>query len=179
MIGAMTKNWWVVLLRGLAAILFGFLAYSFPAGSIVVLVMLFGAYALFDGVLELVVGMKTKVGSLILVGIVGIAAGLFAFFRPGLTAISLLYVIAFWAILAGILQIVAAVRLRKDIADEWFWILSGVLTVLLGCVLVARPGAGALSIVWLIATLAILWGILLVVLAFKLKGLHGRVTATA
>ncbi len=179
MIGAMTKNWWVVLLRGVVAILFGCMTYAYPGLSIALLVLIWGAYALIDGVLALMAGVKAKMGSLILVGVLGIAAGLIALFWPGITAIALLYVIAFWAIMAGILQITAAVRLRAEIQNEWFWILSGVLTVLLGCVLIARPGAGAISVAWLIATFAILWGILLVALAFKLKGLHGRVTARA
>jgi len=126
-----------------------------------------------------VAGVRAKWGSLILLGVLGIAAGVVTFFWPGITAIALLYIIAFWAIVAGVMQIAAAVRLRKEVQGEWLWILSGVCTVVLGCLLIARPGAGAISLVWLIAAFAIAWGVLLVILAFKLKGHHGRLQARA
>ncbi len=109
-----------------------------------------------------------------LLGLVGVAAGIVAFVWPGLTAITLVWVFAFWAIVAGVLQVSAAIRLRQEIQGEWLWILSGVCTVLLGVLLMLYPGAGALSVLWLIASLAVVWGILLVILAFKLKGLGTR-----
>jgi uncharacterized membrane protein HdeD (DUF308 family) len=110
----------------------------------------------------------------VLLGVLSIAAGLVALFRPGLAAISLLWVLAIWIIVAGAMQISAAIRLRKEVQGEWLWILSGLLMVGLGLVFFFRPGEGILSITWLIATLAIVWGILLVMLSFKLKGLKGR-----
>ncbi len=174
MLGALAQHWWVVLLRGIAAILFGLMAYAWPGVTIAVLVLIWGAYALVDGVFEIVAGVRAKYGPLVLLGILGVAAGVVTFFWPGITAIALLYIIAFWAIVAGVLQISAAFRLRKEIEGEWLWILSGLCTVVLGCLLIARPGAGALSVVWLIATFAIAWGILLVALALKLKGHLGR-----
>ncbi len=177
MIGTLAQHWWVVLLRGIAAILFGLMSYAWPGVTLAVLVLIWGAYALVDGIFEVVAGVRARYGSLILLGILGIAAGVVTFFWPGITAIALLWIIAFWAIVAGVLQISAAVRLRKEIQGEWLWILSGVCTVVLGCLLIARPGAGALSVVWLIAFFAIAWGILLVILAFKLKGHHGRMQA--
>jgi len=177
MLRTLAQHWWVVLLRGLLAIVFGLLAYAWPGLALASLVLLWGAYALVDGVFEVVAGVRGKLGSLILLGVLGIAAGLVTFFWPGVTAITLLYIIAFWAIVAGVLQISAAIRLRKEVEGEWLWILSGVCTVILGFLLIARPGAGALSVIWLIASFAIAWGILLVILAFKLKKLHGSVQA--
>ena len=179
MIGTLARHWWVVLLRGVAAILFGLMAYAWPGVTIAVLVLFWGAYALVDGIFEVVAGVRAKWGSLILLGILGIAAGVITFFWPGITAIALLYIIAFWAIVAGVMQIAAAIRLRKEIQGEWLWILSGLCTVILGCLLIARPGAGAISLIWLIASFAIAWGILLVILALKLKGHHGRLQAKA
>ncbi len=179
MVGTLAQHWWVVLLRGIAAILFGLIALSRPGITIAVLVLFWGAYALVDGIFEVVAGVRAKYGSLILLGVLGIAAGVVTFLWPAITAVALLYIIAFWAIVAGILQIAAAVRLRKEIEGEWLWMLSGVCTVILGFLLIARPGAGALSVVTLIAFFAMAWGVLLVILAFKLKSFHGRLQARA
>jgi uncharacterized membrane protein HdeD (DUF308 family) len=170
----MSEHWWVVLLRGILGILFGVMAYAWPSLTVLILITIWGAYALVDGVVELVAGIRGKWGSLILLGLLGIAAGIIAFLRPGLTAVALLWVLAFWAIVAGVMQISAAIRLRKEVQGEWLWILSGVLTVALGLLFLARPGEGILSVTWLIAGLAIVWGILLVMLSFKLKDLRGR-----
>ncbi len=177
MIRTLAQHWWVLLLRGLVAIAFGLLAYARPGLTIAALVLLWGAYALVDGIFEVVAGVRSKYGTLVFLGVLGIAAGLVTFFWPAITAVTLLYIIAFWAIVAGILQISAAVRLRKEVQGEWLWILSGLCTVILGVLLIARPGAGALSVIWLIGSFAIAWGILLVILAFKLKGHSGRLVA--
>ncbi len=177
MIRTLAEHWWVLLLRGLLAIAFGLMAYAWPGVTIAVLVMFWGAYALVDGIFEVVAGVRAKWGSLILLGVLGIAAGIVTFLWPGITAVVLLYIIAFWAIVAGVMQIAAAIRLRKEVQGEWLWILSGICTVVLGLLLIARPGAGALSVIWLIAAFAIAWGVLLVVLSFKLKGFFGKVQA--
>jgi len=173
----MAEHWWVVLLRGLFAILFGILAYCWPGLTALILVTIWGAYALVDGIVGVVAGIRGKWTSLVVIGLLGIAAGIVAFLWPGLTAITLLWVIAFWAIAAGVMQIAAAIRLRKEVQGEWLWILSGVLTVALGVLFFLYPGAGILSVTWLVASLAIVWGILLVVLSFKLKGLKGKLAA--
>ncbi len=170
----MAEHWWVVLLRGVLAILFGVLAYTWPGLTVLLLVSIWGAYALIDGIVGVVAGIRGKWGSLVVIGLIGIAAGIVAFLWPGLTAVTLLWVIAFWAIVAGVLQISAAIRLRKEVEGEWLWVLSGILTVGLGVLFFLYPGAGILSVTWLIAALAIVWGILLVMLSFKLKGLKGR-----
>lgn len=171
---ALTQHWWVVLLRGVLAILFGVMAYAWPGVTVAILVLIWGAYALIDGIFHVVAGIRGKWGSLVILGVVGIAAGVVTFLWPGITAIALVWVFAFWAIVAGVLQVSAAIRLRREIQGEWLWILAGVCTVLLGVLLMLFPGAGAISVVWLIGALAVVWGILLVMLAFKLKGLGAR-----
>jgi len=164
----------VVLLRGVLAILFGVMAWSWPGETLAILVLLWGAYALVDGIFEVIAGLRGKWGSLVVLGLLGIGAGIVALVWPGLAAITLIWVFAFWAIVAGILQVSAAIRLRREVQGEWMWILSGILTVGLGVLLLLYPGAGALSVTWLIGTLAVAWGILLVMLALRLKGLETR-----
>ncbi len=177
MIRSLAQHWWVLLLRGLLAIAFGLLTYSRPGLTILLLVTFWGVYALIDGIFEVIAGVRSKWGSLILLGLVGIAAGIIAILHPGLTAVALLWVLAFWAIVAGVMQISAAIRLRKEVEGEWLWILCGILTVALGVLFIARPGEGILSVTWLIATLAIVWGILLVMLSFRLKSHAGKLVA--
>jgi uncharacterized membrane protein HdeD (DUF308 family) len=173
-IRTLAQHWWVLLLRGACAILFGAMGFAWPGLTIAVLVLIWGAYALVDGIFAVVAGIRSKWGSVIFLGILGIAAGLVTFFWPGITAITLLWIIAFWAIVAGVLQISAAIRLRKQVEGEWLWILSGTCMVILGVLLVMRPGAGALSVMWLISCFAVVWGLLLLVLAFKLKGVKDK-----
>lgn len=168
------RVWWIVLLRGLAAIAFGLLAWTTPGLTILSLVLLWGAYALVDGVAALVAGWKAKGGSqpvwhIILVGVVGIAAGLFTFVSPGLTELALLMLIAAWAAITGLFQIVAAIRLRKDIANEWYLILSGVLSLVFGVLMFVNPGAGAIALLWVIAAFSVAFGALLVGFAFQLR----------
>jgi uncharacterized membrane protein HdeD (DUF308 family) len=173
----MAEHWWVVLLRGILAILFGVLAYAWPGLTILILVTIWGAYAFVDGVFGVVAGIRGKWTSLVVLGLLGIAAGVVAFLWPGLTAVTLLWILAFWAIAAGVMQIAAAIRLRREVEGEWLWVLSGILTVGLGVLLFLYPGAGILSVIWLVAALAIVWGILLVMLSFKLKGMKGKLAA--
>lgn len=175
----LARNWWVLLLRGLVAIAFGVLAWIQPGITIAALVLLFGAYTLVDGVL----GAWTAIAGrkehehwwvLLLWGVVGIAVGVMTFVAPGVTAFALLFYIAIWAVATGVLQIVAAVRLRKEIAGEWLLVLGGLASVVFGVLLMAQPGAGALALVWLIAAYAVVFGIVMVLLAFKLRGLRSR-----
>src|SRR5215510_7164577 len=168
------RNWWLVLLRGIAAIIFGALAWAWPGVTLITLVLFWGAYALVDGVAALWGGWQTKDGGkvmwqVVLIGVLGIAAGIFTFVAPGLTAFVLLIIIAVWAIVNGVFQIAAAIRLRKEIANEWLMILSGALSIAFGALMIANPGAGALAVLWLIGAFAIAYGALLVVLAFKLR----------
>jgi uncharacterized membrane protein HdeD (DUF308 family) len=168
------RSWWMLLLRGLFAIAFGILTWVLPGLSLAALVLLFGAYVTADGIL----GVWTAIAGrkdhehwwvLLLWGLLGIAVGLLTFLVPGLTALVLLFYIAIWAIAIGVLQIVAAVRLRKEIQGEWLLILGGLVSVVFGVLLVARPAAGALAVLWLIATYAVVFGALFVLLAFKMR----------
>jgi uncharacterized membrane protein HdeD (DUF308 family) len=168
------RVWWLVLLRGIAAIVFGILAWAWPGVTLITLVLFWGAYALVDGIAALVGGWKAKDGTkpmwqVVLIGVLGIVAGVVTFLSPGVTAIALLLLIAGWAIVNGILQVAAAIRLRKEIANEWLLILSGALSIVFGVLMIFNPGAGALAVLWVIAAFAVAYGVLLVILALKLK----------
>src|SRR5262245_60291829 len=170
----MSRSWWVLLLRGLVAILFGVLTWFRPGITLAALVILFGAYALVDGILDAwtaIAGRKQHEywWATLLSGLVGIFIGILTLARPGITALPLLFYIALWAIARGVLEIVAALRLRKEIKNEWLLVLAGVASVLFGAILIARPGTGALAVIWLIGVYAFAFGILLVMLAFKAR----------
>lgn len=162
-------NWWMLALRGLFAVLFAVCAFIWPGLTLGVLVLLWGAFALVDGVLAIVVGARTRWWSLVVVGLVGVAAGVFTLFQPGITALALLMVIAVWAILRGTFEIAAAIRLRRELTNEWMLILSGAASLLFGVLVLLFPGAGALSVVWLIGAYALVVGALLLGLAFRLR----------
>ena len=168
------RVWWLFLLRGIAAILFGVAAFVWPAPTLTILIFLFGAFVLVDGVFGLVHAIRyrrqlRRWGLLALEGVLGIAIGALTFSAPGITAFALLMLIAAWAIVTGVLQIVAAFRLRKEIQGEWLMGLMGLLSVAFGLLLVAQPGAGALAVAWIIATYAFIFGVLLVMMAFKVR----------
>jgi uncharacterized membrane protein HdeD (DUF308 family) len=175
MLEALQRGWWFLVLRGVCAVLFGVLTFVWPGITLVTLVLLFGAYALVNGIFTLGVALRAAKGApgkatLVLLGLLGVAAGVLTFFYPGITALSLLLLIAWWAIITGIFEISAAVKLRKQLSNEWLLILSGSLSVIFGVLLIAMPSAGALSIVWLIGAYALLFGVLMLTLAVKLKG---------
>jgi uncharacterized membrane protein HdeD (DUF308 family) len=170
----LARNWWLFLLRGIAAVAVGVLSFMWPALSLVTLVILFGAYALADGVFALAAAIVGRGDAsvrwwLALVGLLGIAIGIGTFMWPGLTALTLLYFIAGWIIATGLLQIVGAIELRNIIDDEWWLILDGALAVVFGVVLFMMPGAGAVALIWLIASFAIVFGILMIGFAFKAR----------
>jgi uncharacterized membrane protein HdeD (DUF308 family) len=170
---SLSRYWWLVLLRGIAFIVFGVLAFMWPGLTVVTLILFWGAFVLVDGVLALAEAiMGGNMGSrwwLALIGVAGIAAGILTFMWPGLTALLLLTFIAVWAIVLGVFQIAGAIRLRKEIDNEWTLILGGVLSVLFGLAMLIAPGAGALALIWVVAIYAVVFGILLVLLSFRLK----------
>jgi uncharacterized membrane protein HdeD (DUF308 family) len=171
---AVGQNWWLFLLRGLAAIVFGVLALILPGVTLVTLVLLYGAFALVDGVFALIAAIMGKAALaprwwLVLVGLAGIAAGIVTFLWPGITALVLLFFIAGWAIANGIFQIIGAIQLRKEIDNEWWLILNGALSVLIGIAMFIMPGAGALALIWLIAVYAIIYGALMIGFAFRVR----------
>ena len=179
----LARNWWALALRGVAAVLFGLLALALPGATLAALVILFGAYALVDGAFALVTAARAVgrhaawLGSLV-EGVLGVAAGVAVFLWPGITTVALLALIALWAILTGIVEVVAAVRLRRELDGEWLLGLSGLVSILFGVVLLARPAAGALALIWAIGAYAILFGALLLGFAWRLRGrqAHSRTT---
>jgi len=184
MTGVLARNWWALALRGLLAVVFGLLAFALPGLTLAALVILFGAYALVDGIFALVAAVRAAEAHerwwlFVLEGIAGIAAGLITFAWPGITALVLLYLIAWWAIITGIFEIAAAIRLRKEITGEFWLALGGAASVIFGLILLFRPGVGALAVIWLIGTYALVFGLLLVMLGFRLRGHSGQKPALA
>jgi uncharacterized membrane protein HdeD (DUF308 family) len=180
----LSNTWWVILLRGIVGVIFGVVAFVSPGASLLALVFVWGAYALVDGAFALYMTFlaarqERRWWPYLLEGLAGIGAGVIAFVVPGLTALALLYLIAAWAIITGIVEIVAAIDLRKQIQNEWLLGLAGALSIIFGLVVAFEPDAGALAVVWTVGAYALLFGITLVVLAFRVRGLGKRLQAPA
>jgi uncharacterized membrane protein HdeD (DUF308 family) len=174
---AIARWWWTFIIRGIVAVAFGVLAFIAPAWGIAVLVALFGAWALIDGVTGIVAGFRSRGHDRswwlsILEGIIGIVAGVLALLFPVFAAGALVLIIAAWAIVTGVFEIVAAIRLREQIRGEFWLGLAGVASILYGAVLFWFPAAGALSVVWLIGSFAIVFGAFLLVLGWRLRGIN-------
>ena len=170
---ALARNWWLEVLRGVAAIIFGVLAFAWPGITLLTLVFFWGAFAMVDGVLAIIAAVKGGNPMprwwLVIVGIAGILAGALTFLMPGLTALVLVTFIAVWAIVLGVMEVYGAIKLRKEIEGEWFLILNGVLSVVFGILILWRPGIGALTLVWIIGAYAIILGIIYVFFGLKLR----------
>ncbi len=170
MLKTLADSWWTFAVRGVVALLFGIVVLSYPVLTVFVLIMFFGVYVLIDGVTAIAMGIGGKKRpAYLLLGLISIAAGLFAVARPGATALALLWLIGLWALVRGIGEIMAAIQIRKEVEGEWAIALSGVISVLFGLFVLARPGAGALALVWLIAIYAFTSGLLKLMLGFKLR----------
>ena len=173
MLEALAQNWGLSLLRGLLAIAFGVLAFIWPGITLISLVLLYGAFAFADGILAIAAAIRGGAPAprwwLLLIGVFGIAAGVLTLLWPQITALVLLLFIAGWAIATGIMQIIGAFKLREEITDEWLLIASGVLSVAFGVLLAMWPKAGALAMVLVIGSFAIMYGILLVMFALRLR----------
>ena len=170
----LSRYWWMILLRGLAWLVFGILVFTQPAISLVTLTLLFGAFALVDGITNTVTAIggrreNENWGVLLLTGLAGIAIGALTFYDPSITALGLLFYIAVWVTGTGLLQVVAGIRLRKEIEGEWWLIATGVLSVLFGVLILMFPGAGALGIAFAIGWFAIVYGALLIGLSLRLR----------
>jgi len=172
----MSRVWWTLLLRGLAAVAFGVLVMTRPGITLAALILFFGVYMVINGVLgafSALFGKPDGENRWLLLGAAAISfvIGLLTLFAPGLTAFALLFYIALWAISTGALEVAAAIRLRKEIHGEWMLALAGIASMGFGMFLIARPGAGALAVLSLLAFFAILFGLLYVLLAFKVRGI--------
>jgi len=173
------RTWGSLVVRGVLAILFGILAFARPGGTAVGLVYLFGVFAILDGIFAVVASadvaeMHGRWGALLLTGLVGIAIGILTFVRPAVTALGLVYYVAAWAVLTGALEVAAAIRLRKVVHGEWILVLAGFLSIACGVLIAARPGAGLLTLVWLVGGYALLFGVLEIGLGFRLRGSEHR-----
>lgn len=176
MIEIIINKWWVFLLRGLVAILFGVLALIWPQITLLTLVVLFGAFVLLDGIFSVIAGVTSRKENyywwtLLFTGLLEIAIGLLTLFWPNVTGIILLYLIASWAVIVGILDIILAIQIRREIKNEWMLIIDGVFSVLIGVVLFIFPAASAVALAWLIGLFAILLGIVFIILGFRLRKL--------
>ena len=176
-VDTLARTWWLVLLRGMAGIVFGIVTFMTPGISLAVLVLLYGAYAFADGVFALAAalgrGGREHWGGLLLYGLVGIGAGLATLFWPAITVFALLYLIAAWAVVTGVVEVAVAVRLRKTIAHEWLLALNGILSVALGVLLMLFPVSGVLVLVFWVGAYALVSGVTLTALAFRLHGWGG------
>ena len=176
---AFARNWWVLLMRGILAVLFAIMTFTVPGLTLVTLVLLYGVYALADGLTALFVGGSSRSWSLVLAGVVGVLVGISTFILPGITAVALLYLIAAGAIVRGVFEIVTAIELRKEIRHEWLLVVAGLFSILFGLALVANPVAGALAVVWIIGAYAFIFGLMMIVLSFRLHSLPRHVEKLA
>ena len=178
MLNLMTQNWWAIALRGLVAVLFGIAAFMWPGITLWVLVALFGAYALFNGIFTVIEAFSRDVSrehwwALLFEGVVGSAIGVVTLIiGPWLNAMGVLYLIAFWAIMTGVFEIITAIRLRHEFRGEWLISLIAILSMAFGLLLVAFPAPGALSVILVIGAFALATGSLMIALAFKLRSLR-------
>ena len=174
-LAALAENWWLLLLRGLVSIAFGLIAFFWPDITLVALTYLFGIYAILDGVVAIWAAFNAPlVGAgprwwLGLSGVVSILAGIAAFAYTGMTMQVLLVIIAVWAIIIGLVLIWGAIELRRILDDAWLLGLTGALSIAFGVILIAKPGAGAVALVWTIGWFAIVFGSLYIALAFRLR----------
>jgi uncharacterized membrane protein HdeD (DUF308 family) len=175
-------RWSALLLRGFIAIGVGVLFWSRPATTLGVLILLFGAWAFIDGIVTCWLAFEDRPqaswGWMLLDGLLGIAIGLFAFFRPAATAVGLLFLVAIWAVFRGIFEIAVAISLRKELKGEWRLLVAGILSILFGVTVLARPGAGLIAVLWLLGMYAVLYGVMMVMLAFKARSLGDRLASS-
>ncbi|HEY5340594.1 MAG TPA: HdeD family acid-resistance protein [Candidatus Aquilonibacter sp.] len=175
MLRVLTRNWWAVLLRGIAAVIFGLLAFFWPGVTGLVLVLLFGAYAFVDGLFAIVAAVRAAEAherwlAFGVEGLIGLIIAAITFFHPAITAIALYWTIAVWAVLTGILELVAAFQLRKMVPGEWLLALGGIASVAFGILLVVYPLLGVITVIYLIGAYALIFGVILIGLSLRLRG---------
>jgi uncharacterized membrane protein HdeD (DUF308 family) len=182
MLGLVARDWWVFALRGFAAIVFGILAFIWPETTLTALVLLFGAYVLVDGV-SLLIALargdalaRKHAWAVGIMGVLGIVAGVVTFMAPGLTALSLLYLVAMWAVAMGTFQVIAAIQLRREIDNEFWMAIGGVASIVFGVLLVVFPSEGLISLVWLVGIWSIVFGVSSLGLAYRLHGVDAELS---
>jgi uncharacterized membrane protein HdeD (DUF308 family) len=166
--------WWAIALRALVAVIFGIIAFTMPGPTLAAIVIVFGIYSIVDGVLAIVAAVRgfrkqRRWGAMLLQGIVGVVAGVIAVFWPGIGALALTYLVAAWALVTGAFEIAAAIRLRKAIKGEWLLLIAGLLSIVLAVLIALFPGAGALTLIWWLGAYALAYGVLSLVLAFRVR----------
>lgn len=182
MLEMISRNWWMLLIRGIAAVLLGIAVLILPGLTLDVLVTTFAAYLFVDGIFAIITAvMHREYGRwwlLALEGVLGIIAGIAAFLFPGAAVATFFYIVVFWAIATGVMEILNAIELRKQIDNEWALILSGAVSIIWGILLLANPGAGIMTLLWLFGVLAIAFGALTIWLSFRVRGAGGSPTMT-
>jgi uncharacterized membrane protein HdeD (DUF308 family) len=178
------NRWWAVMLRGLAAILFGILTFAAPGTTLLAITILFGVYAIVDGALDMAFAWRRahegrRWGWLVFEGLIGIGVGIVALAWTEITAMALLMLIAVWALVTGVAEIAAAIRLRRHIRGEWMLAAGGVLSIALGLLLLLFPRVGTMVLMSMIGTYAILFGLVLVALGVRLRAWRGTAEPTA
>jgi uncharacterized membrane protein HdeD (DUF308 family) len=178
MSNTLSRNWWLVVLRGVLSIAFGIVIFANPLVSLQTLIIILAAWLVVDGVSNIITSIQHlsqhQHGWFTLFeGVISVLAGIGAYFWQGLTALTLLYIIAFWAIATGVMEIIAAIQLRRVIDNEWFLGLTGLVSVIAGVLLIVFPGAGILSVLWLIGGYAVVFGVLLIALGLRLRSHAG------
>jgi uncharacterized membrane protein HdeD (DUF308 family) len=178
MLHMLARNWWIVAVRGVAGIVFGILAFALPGLTLASLVLLFGAFALVDGAAALIAAIRGDPGTsghrwlMLVIGAAGVTAGILTLINPGITAIALLYAVATWAIVVGVIQVISAVVLRRQLTGEVWLLIGGVASIVFGVVLLVAPGTGLLALAWLVGAYAIVFGVTHLALALRLRGLR-------
>ena len=171
------RHWWVPVIRGIAAIVFGIIAFVYPGLTIATLVLFFGAWILIDGIFRIVGAIGHRAsdpdwGWQLVIGLLGIVVGLLTFHAPQITALALVIYIAAWALMIGASEIALAVKMRREIKGEWFLILMGLASIVFAVLLLWNPIAGAAAVIWLIAWYAVVLGILAIFFGFRLRSLR-------
>jgi uncharacterized membrane protein HdeD (DUF308 family) len=184
MVHVLARNWWALLIRGIAAVIFGILAFRWPGATLFAICILFGAYAFVDGVFAIVAAVRAAQAHerwwpFVIEGIVGLAIAAVTFYDISITFLALYFTVAVWAFVTGILEIAAGIQLRKSIANEFLLILAGLASIVFGIFMFWHPIAATVAIIWIIATYAIVFGIIMIALAFRLRGhSSGGIAAT-
>lgn len=178
----LAQNWWAVLARGVLGLLFGVIAFLSPGATILSLVILFAAYMLVDGVFAIVAAVRAaraneRWGLLVLEGVADIAIGVLGFLWPGLTAVAFVVMLAAWALVTGVLMVAAGFRLSIP-HGRWLLVLSGVVSIVFGVLLAMAPILGAVVLTWWLGAYAVVFGVMLIALAFRLRARKGTPTAS-